>query len=89
MAVTSQMTLTPGANVIKGFTSVIYGFSQQLSGLSQTGLYSLVECFRVRSGANPKAEDLKGALLGQTPASPTDIRLAWRGLPGTNTLETP
>ncbi len=27
----------------------------------------------------------KGALLGQTPALPTNIRLGWKGLPGTNT----
>ncbi len=28
----------------------------------------------------------KGALLGQTPALPTNIRLGWKGLSGTNTL---
>jgi hypothetical protein len=29
---------------------------------------------------------LKGALLDQAPALLTNLRLGWRGLPGTNTL---
>jgi len=30
--------------------------------------------------------DLKGASLGQATALPANIRLGWKGLPGTNTL---
>ncbi len=39
----------------------------------------------VRPGAYPRVEHLKGALLGQTPALPTNIRLGWKSLSGTNT----
>ncbi len=31
-------------------------------------------------------EHLKGALLKQTPILPINIRLVWKGLPGTKTL---
>jgi hypothetical protein len=31
-------------------------------------------------------DHLKGASLGPAQASPANIRLGWRGLPGTNTL---
>jgi hypothetical protein len=36
--------------------------------------------------ANLRLEHLKGASLGYAPALPTNIRLGWRSLPGTNTL---
>ncbi len=35
----------------------------------------------------PRMEHLKGASLGQAPALPANIRLDWKGLPGTNTLD--
>ncbi len=40
----------------------------------------------VRPGAYPKLEHQEVASLGKSPALPTNIRLDWRGLAGTNTL---
>ncbi len=40
----------------------------------------------MRPGAYPTVEHLKGASLGLTPALPANIRLGWKGLPGTNAL---
>ncbi len=42
----------------------------------------------VRPGTYPRVghQKGKGALLGQTPALPTNIRLGWKDFPGTNTL---
>ncbi len=34
----------------------------------------------------PRASQLKGSSLEKAPALPTNIRLGWKGLPGTNTL---
>jgi hypothetical protein len=34
----------------------------------------------------PRAKHLKSASLGWTPAFPANIRLGWKGLPGTNAL---
>ncbi len=31
-------------------------------------------------------EHLEGSSIGQAPVLPTNIRLSWKGLPGTNTL---
>ncbi len=64
--------------------SVIYGFSQipRVFVPYRLGQPSLM----VRPGAYPRMEHLKGALLGQTPALPTNIRLGWKYLPATNTL---
>jgi hypothetical protein len=39
-----------------------------------------------RPGAYPRVEHLKGVSLGWAPASPSNIRLGWRGVPGKNTL---
>ncbi len=41
---------------------------------------STPEAVRVRSGAYPRVEHLKACSL------PANIRLGWKGLPGTNTL---
>jgi len=40
---------------------------------------------RVRPGAYPRVEHLKGASLGLSLALPANIRLGWKGLPGPNT----
>ncbi len=40
----------------------------------------------MRSGAYLTVEHLKGASLGYALAIPANIRLGWKGLPGTNTL---
>jgi len=40
----------------------------------------------VRPGAYLRVEHLKVAPLGLAPALPTNIRLGWKGLPGTNAL---
>jgi len=40
----------------------------------------------VRLGAYPRVENLNGASLGQALALSENIRLGWKGLPGTNTL---
>ncbi len=53
--------------------------------LTLASLSSLVQCLWVRPGTYPKVEHLKGASLGQAPALPTNTRLGWKGLPGTNT----
>ncbi len=37
-------------------------------------------------GAHPRAEYLQGALLGQAPALPTNIRLGWRSTTVANTF---
>jgi len=37
----------------------------------------------VRPGADPRVDHLKGASLANLPEN---IRLGWKGLPGTNTL---
>jgi len=47
-------------------------------------LSSLVDCFRVSPGANPRLEHLKGALLTTTLLA--NIRLGWKDLRVTNTL---
>jgi hypothetical protein len=39
-----------------------------------------------KAGAYPRVENLKGSSLGQAPTLPANIRLGWKGLPGTNTL---
>jgi hypothetical protein len=39
----------------------------------------------VRPGAYPRVEYLKGASLRKASALPTNTRLGWKGLPGTNT----
>ncbi len=41
--------------------------------------FQLSLMFAGKAGAYPRVEHLKGAL-------PTNIRLGWKGLPGTNTL---
>jgi hypothetical protein len=42
---------------------------------------------RVRPGAYSRGEHIKGSSLkGRLLALPTNIRLGWKGLPGTNTL---
>ncbi len=38
-----------------------------------------------RHGAYPRVKHLKAASLGYAPALLANIRLGWRGLPGTNT----
>jgi len=38
----------------------------------------------VRPGAYPREEHLKGVSLGWAPALPTNIRLGWKSLSGTN-----
>jgi len=40
----------------------------------------------VRPGAYPRVEHLKGSSIGLAPALPTNLRLGWKFLPGTNTL---
>ncbi len=46
-----------------------------LASLSRTTF----QCLWVRPGASPRVEHL-------APALPANIRLGWKGLPGTNTL---
>ncbi len=61
------VTLYLGANVIKLFTAVIYEFRNKLERfrnklerLCLASLSSLAECLRVRPGAYPRIEHLKG-----------------------------
>ncbi len=42
--------------------------------------------FAVIPEANPRVDHLKGSSLRQAPALPTNIRLGWKGLPGSNDL---
>ena len=49
-------------------------------------LSSLVYCLWARPGAYPIVVHLKGSLIGQVPATQTDIRLGCKGLPWTITL---
>ncbi len=79
-----QSCLYTGPDVIKLFRVVIYEYS--CVRVSQTSLSSLVKYLWVRPGAYPRVEHLKGALLSQTQVSPANIRLGWKGLPGTHTL---
>jgi hypothetical protein len=51
-----------------------------------TGFSSQVKCLRVRPGAYPPAERLKGASFGYAPALLASIGLGWEGLPGTTTV---
>ncbi len=46
----------------------------------------LVYCLRARPGVYPRVEHLKGSSIGWAPALPTNIRLGWKRLQGTNTL---
>ncbi len=47
---------------------------------------SLVSCFWVKSGAYLRVENLEVASLGSTPALSTNIKLGWKCLPRTKTL---
>ncbi len=47
---------------------------------------SRVYPIKLFTGAYPRVEHLKGAYFMKAPALPTNIRLGWNGLPGTNTL---
>ena len=47
---------------------------------------SIYKHSRVRPGANPKVEHLKAASMGCAMALPANIRLGWKGKPGTNAL---
>jgi hypothetical protein len=49
-------------------------------------LYTLVQCLRARPEAYPIVEHLKNASLELALAILENIRLSWKGLPGTNTL---
>ncbi len=40
--------------------------------------------FADKDGAYHRVEHLKGTSLGLAPALPTNIRLGWKGMPGTN-----
>ncbi len=42
--------------------------------------------FARKPGAYPRVEHLKGAALEEAVALLANIRLGWKGLPGTNTL---
>jgi hypothetical protein len=42
--------------------------------------------FAAKAGANPRLENLKIASHRQVLAITANIRLGWKGLPGTNTL---
>ena len=48
--------------------------------------FQLSLMFVIRSAGYPRVEHLKGDTLGQVPALLANIRLSWKGLPGTNTL---
>ncbi len=39
------------------------------------------------TGAYPRVERLKGLSIGQDPSLLTNIRLGWKGLPGTNNTQ--
>jgi len=42
--------------------------------------------FEDKAGAYPRVEHLKSASFSQAPALPPNMRLGYKGLPGTNTL---
>jgi hypothetical protein len=54
------------------------------TNLLQNRIISTVKSFR--PVANPIKNYLKGVILRWAPALPANIRLGWKGLPGTNTL---
>jgi hypothetical protein len=62
-------------------------FHNNLEHLSLASLSSLAKCLRVRPGAYPRVEQLKGASVGYDPALPANFRPGWKGLPGTNALD--
>jgi hypothetical protein len=57
----------------------------KLEGSPLAGFSSIV-CLWVRPGACSRVEHWKVASLGSALALLTNIRLGWKGLPGTNTL---
>ncbi len=61
-------------------------FHNKLECLSLATISSLVYCLWVRPGAHPRVEHLKCSSLRKALALPANIRLGWKGLPGTNTL---
>jgi len=54
--------------------------------LSLPSLSSLVLSLKIRPGAYPRVEHLKGASLRKALALPANISLGWKGLAGTTTL---
>jgi hypothetical protein len=72
----------PGANPIKLFTVVIYGFSSQVRVSVPGKPFQPSLILWVRPGAYPRVKCMNGSFL---PALPASIRLAWKGLQGTKT----
>ncbi len=79
----SFITLGPGVNVIKLFCPQFAYFRNRLECFSQASFFSLVKCLWANQGACPRLEHLKDASFGQGPALPSNNRLGWKGLPGT------
>ncbi len=84
-----QADARPGHNVIILFTSVIFEYSNisnKLECLFLTSLSRLLYCLWRGPGVYHWVEHMKGSSIVQVFALPTNIRLGWKGLPGTNTL---
>ncbi len=58
----------------------------KLERLSLASLSSLVYGLWARPRAYPRVEHLKDSSIGYALALPTNNRLGWKGLPGTNAL---
>jgi hypothetical protein len=75
-----------GACTIKVFTAVIYGFSRKARVFVPGKPLQPCLMFVVKAGAYLREAPFRWSTLGRPLALPTNIRLGWRGLPGTNTL---
>ncbi len=74
------------ANVIKLFTAVSYDFSYQARAFVPGKPFQPSLMFAGKAGAYPSEAPLGAPHKGRLLASPTNIRLGWKGLPGTNAL---
>ncbi len=64
----------------------VRNFRNKQACSSLTSPSSLVLCLWARQGAYPREEQQKVSSIGLAPDLPTNIRLGWKSLPGTNTL---
>jgi hypothetical protein len=84
MVVKCFIKLTPGANFINLFTDISYEFSYYARAFVPGKPF---QTSVMLGKAYARVEHLKGTpLLGRLMALPTNTRLGWKGLPGTNAL---
>jgi hypothetical protein len=77
----------PGANVINLFTAVSYDFPKKVGAFVPGMPFQPSLMFAGKAGSYLSEVHFKcSTLWGRHLSSPTNIRLGWKGLPGTNTL---